>query len=64
VIRGRRRVELVYFPVIPPTTEVDMPEGAAIVAVDFHAPDGLMQGRRPCGVWAEVTLGRYDEVTP
>jgi len=61
-VKLRKRVELMWFPM---TDErfVDLPDSADIVAVDFHTPAGLMQGRAPAGVWVEMVVQRYDDET-
>jgi hypothetical protein len=61
-VNVRRQVELVWYPMTE--MSVDLPDHAQIVAVDFYDQHGLLQGRRPAGVWVAVTIDRWDEDHP
>lgn len=59
----RRQVVTLQFVATDEHDAVDLPEGAAIVSVDFQDVGGLGHQRRPAGVWIAVTLDRYDDRT-
>lgn len=56
----RRQVELVRYEATGDNS-FDLPDGARIVAIDFHEKGGLRLHAR--AVWVEVVTERYDEDT-
>lgn len=59
-----RRVDtLVWMPVKPGTRDIDLPDNARIISLDFHDVGGLGDRREPTGAWVAVTIERYDDDT-